>query len=76
MPVDDLISEVVGPLLRGIVRVLFELFWEGVCRWVGYWTLRLITFGCYEPDEEGWFCALIGLIEIIAIIWGVTEWIW
>ncbi|MES2598017.1 MAG: hypothetical protein V4662_21970 [Verrucomicrobiota bacterium] len=76
MPVEDLISEVVGPLFRGIVRVLFGLLWEGLCRWVGYWTLRLITFGRYEPDEEGWFCALLGLAVLIASAWGLGEWLW
>lgn len=63
-------------VLLAILRVVLEWVWEGLCRWVGYWSLKLITFGRYEPDDEGWLCGMIGLLEIIAIIWAVTEWIW
>jgi len=76
MPLDDLISEVAGGFLRGLCRLVLELFWEIICRKLGYRTLRLITFGRHEPDEDGWLTATVGLAVLILSIWAITEWIW
>ena len=57
-------------------RVVLEFFGELFYRKLGYWVLRLITLGRYEPDEEGWVCTILGLAVLVLSIWAVTEWIW
>lgn len=69
MPLDDLIAEGLKHFLGGVVRVILELFWEVLCRTLGYWTLRVLSFGRYEPDEEGWLSAVVGLLVLLGIIW-------
>lgn len=69
MPLDDLIAEGLKHFLGGVVRVILELFWEILCRTLGYWTLRVLSFGRYEPDEEGWLSAVVGLLVLLGIIW-------
>ena len=69
MPLDDLIAEVLKDFLGGVVSLILELFWEVLCRTLGYWTLRVLSFGRYEPDEEGWLSAVVGLLVLLGIIW-------
>ncbi len=69
MPLDDLIAEGLKHFLGGVLRVILELFWEVICRTLGYWTLRVLSFGRYEPDEEGWLSAVVGLLVLLGIIW-------
>lgn len=69
MPLDDLIAEGLKHFLGGVVRVFLELFWEVLCRALGYWTLRVLSLGRYEPDEEGWLSAVVGLLVLLGIIW-------
>ena len=69
MPLDDLIAEGLKHFLGGVVRVILELFWEVLCRTLGYWTLRVLSFGRYEPDEEGWLSAVVGLLVLLGIVW-------
>lgn len=69
MPLDDLITEGLKHFLGGVVRVIFELFREVLCRKLGYWTLRVLSFGHHEPDEEGWLPAAVGLLMLPGIVW-------
>lgn len=69
MPLDDLIAEGLKHFLGGVVRIILELFWEVLCRTLGYWTLRVLSFGRYEPDEEGWLSAVVGLLVLLGIVW-------
>ena len=69
MPLDDLIAEGLKHFLGGVLRVILELFWEVICRTLGYWTLRVLSFGRYEPDEEGWLSAVVGLLVLLGIVW-------
>jgi hypothetical protein len=69
MPLDDLIAEGLKHFLGSVARVVIELFWEVLCRTLGYWTLRVLSFGHYEPDEEGWLPAAVGLLMLLGIVW-------
>lgn len=74
MTVETVVARLLFVLLT-ILSVVLEFVWEGLCRWIGCWTLRILSFGRYHPDEDNGVCALIGMVEIIAIVWGVVEWV-
>lgn len=76
MPLDDLVSELAGGFLRGLVRCLLELFWEGLCRFLGYWTIRILSFGRHQPDEDGWLTAVVALGVLLLVGWGLTRRLW
>ncbi|GEP46038.1 hypothetical protein [Brevifollis gellanilyticus] len=64
MPLGDLIGEAIG----GFFRYGLGIFWEVICYPLGYWTLRLVTFGRYQPDLENHWCGLVGLVVFFSSI--------
>lgn len=73
MPLENLIADFGQPLVRFFAHCFVDLFWQTVCRTLGYWTLRLLSLGRYEPDEDGWLTTVTGLLVLGLLIWrGLT----
>lgn len=75
MPLEEIIVDGGRVLIRFFVHVILEFFLDTVCRTLGYWTLRLFSFGRYEPDEDGWLTAVTGLLVLGLLIWAGLTWV-
>ena len=76
-----------GALLEGLVQLLaylftevvVQLFFEGVCYFVGLGTLRLVSFGTYPPAQpssrQEVLCSIAGLLTVITFVAGVMLWL-
>lgn len=69
MPLEEIIVDGGRALIRFFVNVMLEFFLETILRTLGYWTLRLLSLGRYEPDEDGWLTVVTGLLVLGLLIW-------
>jgi hypothetical protein len=72
MALEDLFIQAAGWLLLALTYAIVDVFWEGGCCFIGYWTLKLASFGRCEPDEVGWAARVTGLGVMLAVIWVVV----
>jgi hypothetical protein len=72
MAVDDLVEGVLRFIARPLVEGFVELFLRGICSFVGFWTLRVLSAGRYPPSNPTQkqldFCGFIGLLVIVGVI--------
>jgi hypothetical protein len=65
LPLDDLAE----PLVRGVLRILWEIIFELLIRGAGY---TIIKYGWYfgrkSPDPEGGACVVVGMVFWIGVV--------
>ncbi len=75
MPLEEIIVDGGRALIRFFANSVVEFFLETILRKLGYWTLRLLSLGRYEPDEDGWLAAVTGMLVLGLLIWAGLTWV-
>ena len=74
-----MIDELGGSVVRVMWWILSELFFGTVCYFIGWPVCKLLTLGRYPSSsdtifveysryQEGWPCAIVGLVTLLGLV--------